>query len=691
MGLTFEEIESRYFIYANFLYWLDPKTIALLCIASSNKQTKAFVKAFIDEKYEKKVKTHFPFTEIDDALVSKIRWQNYYHHLCKKEYQNNDATALFIAMKDGDFRSIPSAERIMKEMHLYPSLELKTNHTVLNKNVLYITLHENYVNLYLIERNNQWETVGGGTPYGQIIPGIGHEIPTLEQLKPHLGILLLKTVIPHLNYIDANRDQYQKTLCYWAKQLGYTSFNEKLYELVSKDFRNNNGVIDTTIIDQEGRTIFYWLILLQQPLDIILPLLKQDSVVNENYLQRLKQMACFCAQEGHLALLKQLVEENKEVINGVDEEQSVNNRKRSWTPLIYAVYYGQADIVAHLLELGVDPNISHERRNNQKLITLAAQCGHLEVIKVLLAQHPQLISEPPIRESSQSGSIFCSYDDYPLSCAAYHGHLHVVRYLLTRDPQFIEKTFTLSGWAGLVNAFTNTRPNLHKTANITVFSKIVFELYNTNPSLFEQHHDGLGLLYFAANSGWFDMVKFLVNTIGVDINLRTDRGHTPIYLTLHTYMNRYDTINDAGRKKVLHFLLKQPSIELDRVQSKMCSGLNEDNYILGKYKLYWHRAQIKKEPDSYIGRFFNATWDKIPPLHRKTKAQRLAAINQLIRVYEKRADVATLLQHQPTIDADLSKELMADADIFFCYRNPIKDLLALAKQGAQENVPVANP
>jgi ankyrin repeat protein len=55
----------------------------------------------------------------------------------------------------------------------------------------------------------------------------------------------------------------------------------------------------------------------------------------------------------------------------------------SWTPLMYASWYGQLAIVQHLLASGANPNLE-DFENNTALDSAAIQ-GHFEVVAVLLA------------------------------------------------------------------------------------------------------------------------------------------------------------------------------------------------------------------------------------------------------------------------------------------------------------------
>jgi ankyrin repeat protein len=86
------------------------------------------------------------------------------------------------------------------------------------------------------------------------------------------------------------------------------------------------------------------------------------------------------AVSGDLALAKQMIQQGEDP-NQID--------KYGWTPLMWAAYYNQPDIVSFLLENGAKPNV---RCTNQygtvppgsTALIMAAYYNHVQVVELLL-------------------------------------------------------------------------------------------------------------------------------------------------------------------------------------------------------------------------------------------------------------------------------------------------------------------
>lgn len=89
------------------------------------------------------------------------------------------------------------------------------------------------------------------------------------------------------------------------------------------------------------------------------------------------------------------------------------------TPLAFAAYKGNTEIVVLLLENGADVNLYNENQYGTTALIEAAQRGQPEVVKLLL-DHGADINQQD------------KYGDPALNWATYYGHLDVVQLLVDR-------------------------------------------------------------------------------------------------------------------------------------------------------------------------------------------------------------------------------------------------------------------
>lgn len=115
------------------------------------------------------------------------------------------------------------------------------------------------------------------------------------------------------------------------------------------------------------------------------------------------------AQEGHLDACEWLLD------NGADVELT-NKGEELITALHTAAFHGHADVVDLLVRYGADP--ARPKRGGATALFLAAQEGHLEVVRRLVERHGQDPAAP--RDDGKT----------PLFIAAQGGHLPVVEYLV---------------------------------------------------------------------------------------------------------------------------------------------------------------------------------------------------------------------------------------------------------------------
>jgi ankyrin repeat protein len=58
---------------------------------------------------------------------------------------------------------------------------------------------------------------------------------------------------------------------------------------------------------------------------------------------------------------------------------------RQWTALMYACWYNQYEIVQQLLDSGANPNIHQSYEMVETPLSIAAQQGHFEIVRLLIA------------------------------------------------------------------------------------------------------------------------------------------------------------------------------------------------------------------------------------------------------------------------------------------------------------------
>ncbi|XP_071041937.1 serine/threonine-protein phosphatase 6 regulatory ankyrin repeat subunit B-like [Parasteatoda tepidariorum] len=178
--------------------------------------------------------------------------------------------------------------------------------------------------------------------------------------------------------------------------------------------------------------------------------------------------------------------------------------KLNFSPLHLAVFCGHFDIIKLLLERGADFNklnsenqrpvdlavflghlesaqiffqkkiidINEKIHGDSTLLNLAAECGHLDLVKFLINEGADL-------------NVIGSFGSKPIHIAAYYGHLHIVKYFIQRD----EKLLTDRGWANM------------------------------------------SLLHYAAGEGQTEVVKYLIEK-GIDVNDECDDGFRPIHFAV---------------------------------------------------------------------------------------------------------------------------------------------------------------
>lgn len=246
--------------------------------------------------------------------------------------------------------------------------------------------------------------------------------------------------------------------------------------------------------------------------------------------------------------------------NPVDLEARLDD---DCTPLLRAVWNGHAEVARILMEKGADSTAMD--KHGQTLLCVASMCGHLDIVKDLLADSP---GDLHILETT-NGTL-------PIHSAAEHGHLEVLQYLLEQ----YENPAAPGGSAG--------SPRQERTTTESQESKEC--LINQHSGVNLQSKSGQTLLHFATVRGHFDIVMYLPDN-KADQGILDATGRSP--LALASYYAQLETIElllsrpgsnqvllDAagrtplflaaarGHSQVIQRLLAMPSIETSLLLKK---------------------------------------------------------------------------------------------------------------------------
>ncbi|MFP3020789.1 ankyrin repeat domain-containing protein [Wolbachia endosymbiont (group A) of Pogonocherus hispidulus] len=203
----------------------------------------------------------------------------------------------------------------------------------------------------------------------------------------------------------------------------------------------------------------------------------------------------------------------------------------NWTPLHYAVYSGNVDIVRFLINQGANYNITD---NEGTPVYYAFQYGHVRIVKYFIEEKgidpmapineygSTLFGEAIVGGGLDTIEYLMSRKDVTYDCsdllkmAISNGHLDVVEYLVEEkgvDVNFVGE----NGWTPLLYAVERD------------YIEIVKYLIEMGAYINTTAKDGTTVLHIAAEDCNFDMVKCLVIN-GANINARDKNDNTPLYL-----------------------------------------------------------------------------------------------------------------------------------------------------------------
>ena len=302
---------------------------------------------------------------------------------------------------------------------------------------------------------------------------------------------------------------------------------------------NCNDTTDVNKADANNRTALIWAADMGH-FAIVELLLKQKDI-EVNLVDKDKITALFCGSErGH-----------SEVVVLLLKHPQIDVDQECWWLRISALYrashIGQSKVVSLLIR---HPQIDVNKWN-QGATALHAACSYnqTEVVRVLV-NHPQIDVNKPTKRTFETA----------LSMAHRYGHVGVTRLLLSHPEIDVLKGLTNS------NGFMEAGKLIFGSENLTNSEKFLISTIKGNLSgALEQleyndtHLDiniaderGMTALIWASKSGYFEIVKFLLNIPTVAINQeRKSDGLNALMLAAYN-----------GHSDVVEILLNQSNLEI---------------------------------------------------------------------------------------------------------------------------------
>lgn len=163
--------------------------------------------------------------------------------------------------------------------------------------------------------------------------------------------------------------------------------------------------------------------------------------------------------------------------------------------------------------------------------------GNLQDLQEIIADIPQNRRFTLVNSAHPHSSL------YALHYAAARGHLHIC-------------SFLVNSCGAMLLEDTSGETAVHVAAykgNASIL-RLLIDASSESPLEAAQaaDSDGWTALHNACSRGWLDIVKYLVQDVGVDINVRSKLGYTPL-------MNAAS----KGNLPVVNFLLSQENARLD--------------------------------------------------------------------------------------------------------------------------------
>ena len=273
----------------------------------------------------------------------------------------------------------------------------------------------------------------------------------------------------------------------------------------------------------------------------------------------------FASTAGNLEIVKLLTAQN--TINA--NEQSVDG----WLPLHLAILFGKEDVALELLKIE-DIEVNLKGKAGLTPLHLAAMKGENSVMFGLLDK------QALVEERDQ-------YNSTPLHFAAEKGNLEIVQTLVSYANVSLNAR-QQDGYTPLALAVLNDKLNVVeflaskgasiKTKNKVGISPIDFAAWKGNLNMVklleEKRSDLSNVLHWAAYGGKLDVVKYLIETKGINLNTRDNNGKTPLHDAAkqgHFSIVRYLTdkganlnLKENNGNTLMHFAALSGNLEMIR-------------------------------------------------------------------------------------------------------------------------------
>ena len=215
-----------------------------------------------------------------------------------------------------------------------------------------------------------------------------------------------------------------------------------------------------------------------------------------------------------------------EIGANVNTATNEKNKLEGETPLITASFKGLLSIVKKLVSNGAI--IDTKRKSGFHAAQAAAQEGHLEVVKFLFQEEPQVVD------------LKGSYGRTPLIAAAKNGHLKIVKNLLSHQKVDIDSQ----------DDYGVSTPLM--AASFYNHTEVVELLVQEGANIKLKRNDGAHAAYHAAQEGNLRILEFLVQNAPDVVDMKGLEGRTPL-----------GTAAYYGHLDVVQYLTSQPNVDID--------------------------------------------------------------------------------------------------------------------------------
>ncbi len=393
-------------------------------------------------------------------------------------------------------------------------------------------------------------------------------------------------------------DRQHETLLSWAQKMGNQDVLDHFYQIAVAAYSNNEA-LDTAIVDDNNRTIFYWATACRQKDEELDQLLARGSHLNEAYSYSQQQPIHIAAKKGYLGMMQYFLKKDPRLLNQMDATHR--------TPLFFAAANGQTAITEFLLaQDGLEHN---PLPYGTTALHLAAQHGHENIVQILVEKYPSLLNQTNDHHKT------------PLMHAAEKGHVAVVTYLLKQDAIDLDASTNrhrltpMNGMTALhlsikERKFKVTEHLIEAGANLTLTTEIA----KKQP------------IHYAAKKASKTTLRALLKRNPDLLNQADARGKTPLMIAAI-----------EGHTKIVAYLVKQPAVNLDACTDPTFYSANANkNHRVGMTALHfaaaknnWRAVQMLIKAGANLT--LPTTFTKKQPSHFAAEAGCLKAIKALLK------------------------------------------------------------